>query len=167
MTNAIWIKQFNIVKSHKASHNYAWHAQISNTRCPMWQVSDRLPVLHIMANEYRLLALSPTNCEEVGRGKASLRIKTVTQKLSKMCVKFLGRQKIDGWVWAVASTGSGQGLIGRQLVYHHFEYKNGHRIPFSGLLQHRVGMHLFTTPRPSHHITTGGMPWNRKHWEIL
>lgn len=97
MTNSIWIKQFNTVKVQKAFHNYVWHAQISNTRCPLWQISDMLPVHYIMANKYKELVPSPTNYEDARRKKKEACIfKRGAQKLSKMCMKFLGRENSDG-----------------------------------------------------------------------
>lgn len=90
MTNAIWRKQSNTPKAHKVFHNYAWHAQISNTRCPLWQVSDRPPLPHIMDIKDRLLALSPANHQGSQREKARLS----AGKLSKTAWNFWGDEHL-------------------------------------------------------------------------
>lgn len=59
-------------------------------------------------------------------------LKGVLENQAKMHVKFLGRRKIDGWVWAVAWNRAGQGSLGKQ-GESHSEFQRGFSIS-SGLL---------------------------------
>lgn len=148
------LKKTNIVKAHKALYNYAWHAQISNTRCPARQ----------LLTGFQLSTSRPTNTGCWHPPQSG-----ILKNQAKCVWSFWGDRRLVVEFGQWPKVGQARTQLGKSWsttlspnmapAYHFLACFN---------TRYQTGMQLSISPQPAYVLPERArMLWNKDHGEIL